>query len=101
MSFLRRQESYKAYSITQRAHRGGGFTKDYVYLSGLSKIYNYAKNSDDLNILLTGKMSIEYIDTVKKLQKLGLANTSKHFTDSFVTNNNSNDNLDFILKSLK
>ena len=42
-----------------------------------------------------------YIDTVKKLQKLGLANTSKYFTNSFVTNNNSNANLDFILKSLK
>ena len=68
----------KAYSITQRAHRGGGFTKDYVYLSGLCKIYNFAKNGGDLNVLLTGKMAIEYIDVVKKLQNLGLANTTKY-----------------------
>jgi len=35
------------------------------------------------------------------LQDLGLANTSKYYTDAFVTNDNSNKNLDFILKSLK
>ncbi len=91
----------KAYSITQRAHRGGGFTKDHVYLSGLRKIFNYAKNGGDLNILLTGKMSLEYIETINKLQKFGLVNTSKYYTDSFVSNDNSNKNLDFILKSLK
>jgi len=91
----------KAYSITQRVHRGGGFTKDHVYLSGLIKIYKYAQDGGDLDILLTGKMSLEYIGTVKKLQSLGLANTSKYYTDSYSTNNNSNTNLDFILKSLK
>jgi uncharacterized protein (TIGR02421 family) len=91
----------KAYSITQRVHRGGGFTKDRLYLSGLRKIYNYAQSGGDLDILLIGKMSLEYSDVVKKLQDLGLANNSKFYTDSFVTNDNSNKNLDFILKSLK
>ncbi|MBT8279463.1 MAG: flavohemoglobin expression-modulating QEGLA motif protein [Bacteroidia bacterium] len=91
----------KAYAITQRVHRGGGFTKDHLYLSGLRTIYSYAQKGGDLDILLTGKMAIEYVDVVKKMQKLGLANTSKFFTDSFLTNNNSNTNLDFILKSLK
>lgn len=91
----------KAYSIAQRVHRGGGFTKDHVYLSGLRKIYNYAKDGGDLDILLTGKMSIEYIDVVKKLQNLGLAINSKYYTDSYLSNDNSNSNLDFILKSLK
>jgi len=91
----------KAYSITQRAHRGGGFTKDHVYLSGLRRIFNYAQEGGDLDILLTGKMSLDYVDVVKKLQSLGLANTSQYYTDAFLTNNNSNTNLDFILKSLK
>ncbi|MBB1489695.1 DUF1704 domain-containing protein, partial [Oceanospirillum sp. D5] len=30
-----------AFYITLRAHRGGGFTKNYLYLSGLKKIYDY------------------------------------------------------------
>lgn len=29
----------KAFTITMRVHRGGGFTKDRLYLSGLKKIY--------------------------------------------------------------
>lgn len=91
----------KAYTITQRVHRGGGFTKDHLYLSGLKTIYNYAQNGGDLNILLTGKMSFEYVEIARKLQDLGLAKPAKFYTDSYETNDNSNKNLDFILKSLK
>jgi len=29
----------KAFAITLRVHRGGGFTKDHLYLSGLQKVY--------------------------------------------------------------
>jgi len=91
----------KAFSITQRVHRGGGFTKDHVYLSGLRKIYNYAQSGHDLDILLTGKMAEEYSEVVEKMRKLGLVVPNKYFTDSYLSNDNSNTNLDFILKSLK
>lgn len=91
----------KAFSITLRVHRGGGFTKDHLYLTGLEKVYKYAKAGKDLDVLLTGKVSLEYIDTIKKLQELGLANTSKHFTDAYLNDDVANKNLDFILKSLK
>lgn len=91
----------KAFAITLRVHRGGGFTKDHLYLRGITQVYNYAKNGGDLNPLLTGKVSLEYLDTIKKLQNLGLAIPSKYYTDSYINNDNSNTNLDFILKSLK
>lgn len=91
----------KAFAITLRVHRGGGFTKDWLYLSGLQKIFNYAEAGNDLNVLLTGKVSHEYIPTIKKLQKLGLATKSKYYTDAYLSNNNSNPNLEFILKGLK
>lgn len=91
----------KAFAITLRVHRGGGFTKDWLYLSGLQKVFTYALAGNDLDVLLTGKSSLEYISTIKRLQELGLANTSKYYTDSFLSNKNSNKNLDFILKSLK
>jgi len=52
-------------------------------LKAFIKRQNYAQNYGDLNVLLTGKMSLRYMDVLKKLQKLGLANTSKYHTDSF------------------
>ena len=91
----------KAFAIALRVHRGGGFTKDHQYLCGIQRVYNYAKSDGDLDVLLTGKVNMDYIGTIKKLQDLGLAITSKHFTDAYINNDNSNKNLDFILKSLK
>ncbi len=91
----------KAFGITLRVHRGGGFTKDHLYLRGLRNIYKYAKAKYDLGILLTGKVSQEYIPTIKKMQDLGLALGPTYFTDAYETNDNTNPNLDFILKSLK
>lgn len=91
----------EAFTITLRVHRGGGFTKDHLYLRGINQVYNFAKSGGDLNPLLTGKVSLEYLGTIKKLQDLGLAIPSKFYTDSYVNNDNSNTNLDFILKSLK
>jgi uncharacterized protein (TIGR02421 family) len=90
-----------AYYITVRTHRGGGFTKDYLYLSGLKKIYDWYKNGKDLSLLLTGKTSLEYYDVIQSLIAKGLALPSKYMTDSYAVNNNTNKNVDFILKNLK
>lgn len=91
----------KAFAITLRVHRGGGFTKDHLYLKGLRNIYKYAKSNHDLNILLTGKVSLEYKSIIEKLLDLGLAVPSKYFTDAYLSNDNTDANFDFILKSLK
>lgn len=90
-----------AFYITLRAHRGGGFTKDYLYLSGLKKVYDYYENQQDLSLLLTGKVSLEYVDTIESLIEKGLAVSSKHITDAFAENKNTNKTIDFILSSLK
>ncbi|MDT0558813.1 DUF1704 domain-containing protein [Ichthyenterobacterium sp. W332] len=91
----------KAYSVTLRVHRGGGFTKDHLYLSGLKKVFKYAQNDNDLGLLLTGKVSLEYIETIKESINLGLAISPKFYTDAYTKNNNANKDLEFILKGLK
>lgn len=91
----------EAFGITLRVHRGGGFTKDHLYLSGLKKVYNYAKSGMDLGVLLTGKVCMSYTSTIQKLQELGLAIPPRHFTDAYETNDNKNKNLEFILDGLK
>jgi uncharacterized protein (TIGR02421 family) len=94
-------EKDKAFAITLRVHRGGGFTKDHLYLSGLQKVYQYAKQDNDLDVILTGKSSLEYKDAIYKLQDMGLANTSKYYTDAYLLKDAFNKDLDFILNSLK
>jgi uncharacterized protein (TIGR02421 family) len=90
-----------AFKITVRVHRGGGFTKDYLYLSGLKKVYALYESGQDLSWLLTGKVSLEYLDQLNSLRNLGLAVKPKHITDSYKHNSNTNSKVDFILKNLK
>ena len=72
----------RAFYITVRAHRGGGFTKDYLYLTGLKKVYDYYKSGNDLSMLLTGKISLDYITSIKALEAKGFAIPPKHITDA-------------------
>ena len=90
-----------AWFITLRAHRGGGFTKDYQYLAGLKKVYDYYSEGKDMGKLLTGKVAIEDVDLVAKLQELGLAEKNKFHTHSFHENKNTNEKLLFLLSNLK
>ncbi|MDH7445611.1 flavohemoglobin expression-modulating QEGLA motif protein [Aquimarina sp. 2201CG14-23] len=90
-----------AWQITLRVHRGGGFTKDYLYLTGLKKIYDYYHSNQDMSTLLTGKVTLENKKSIDRLQQLALANTGEYMTDSFAQNLNTNTKLDFILSNLK
>lgn len=90
-----------AFNISTRAHRGGGFTKDYLYLTGLKKVYDYYKSGKDLKPLLRGKISLNYLENIESLASNGCAVASKHITDSYMENNNTNKTVDFILENLK
>ena len=94
-------EREQAFYISVRAHRGGGFTKDYLYLSGLKKIYDYHQSGKNLNLLITGKVSLEFLDTISYMIQNKYAIPAKHLTNSFFVNNNANKTVDFILQNLK
>ena len=91
----------KAFTITMRVHRGGGFTKDRLYLSGLKKIYKRHKNGLSMDTLLTGKVTMESEATINRFKDLGLANNLTHTNVAFEKNYNRNSTLDFILDNLK
>lgn len=95
---LNREE---AYNISLRAHRGGGFTKDHLYLTGLKKIYDYHRHCEALDNLLLGKVSIEYNAIVEHWKGEGLATSPTYSNFAFETNENSNATLEFILQNLK
>ena len=90
-----------AFTITLRAHRGGGFTKDRLYLSGLKKIYRRYKKGESMDRLMMGKVSLDYEEQIKYLQGLGLAKDITHKNQAFQTKQSNNETLDFILNNLK
>jgi uncharacterized protein (TIGR02421 family) len=90
-----------AFNITLRVHRGGGWTKDALYLSGLSKIYQSFIGGKDIGELFLGKCSMEYTDAVEQLKQLDLVKPLQFKSQSFSKSLNSNETLDFVLKNLK
>ncbi|HEY4652979.1 MAG TPA: tyrosine/phenylalanine carboxypeptidase domain-containing protein [Cyclobacteriaceae bacterium] len=56
-----------AFSITMRVYRGGGFTKDAVYLKGLLNLLTYIREGNDITPLLIGKIRQDYLPIVEEL----------------------------------
>lgn len=65
-------EKYKftpesAFSMTMRVYRGGGLTKDAVYLKGFLNLLEYLKKGNELQPLLIGKIREDYLPIVEEL----------------------------------
>jgi uncharacterized protein (TIGR02421 family) len=61
-------ERSTAFGITMRVYRGGGLTKDGVYLRGLVALLDYLKGGGELEPLLVGKISADHIPVVRELR---------------------------------
>lgn len=57
-----------AFIITMRIYRGGGLTKDAVYLKGLVILLNYLEQGGELEPLFIGKITAADISLVRELQ---------------------------------
>lgn len=64
--------SDQAFTITARVYRGGGFTKDYLYLQGFHQMLNAYEQRADFNNLLSGKVSLDCLSVVSNLVAKGL-----------------------------
>jgi uncharacterized protein (TIGR02421 family) len=56
-----------AWSITVRVARGGGLTKDAIYLRGLVRVLEFLSESDDFGPLFAGKMALDHVPLVNDL----------------------------------
>ena len=61
-----------SFSIAMRTHRGGGLTKDAIYLRGLRQILKYLQDGGDLDPLWIGKIAVHHIPIVRELQWRGV-----------------------------
>lgn len=57
-----------AFTVTMRIYRGGGLTKDAVYLRGLCEVLEYLASGGRIEPLLVGKISLPHIPIVRELQ---------------------------------
>ena len=78
-------EPTQAYAITLRVKRGlantsqpGGFTKDYLYLSGWRKLKKYKEEGGDIKKLYVGKISLNDIPTILTFISNGLIESPKY-----------------------
>ncbi len=56
-----------AFYVTMRVYRGGGLTKDGVYLKGLLNLVDYARKGKDISKLLVGKIRQDYLPVIEEL----------------------------------
>jgi uncharacterized protein (TIGR02421 family) len=57
----------EAFFMTTRVYRGGGFTKDAIYLRGFLSVIFYLKKGNPLEPLLIGKIRKNYLPVVNEL----------------------------------
>jgi len=58
-----------AYIIAMRIYRGGGLTKDAVYLRGLLQILRYLREGGDLELLFVGKVASAHLPLIFELRQ--------------------------------
>lgn len=63
-----------AFSITMRTYRGGGLTKDAIYLKGLISLMEYIQEGNDVMPLLIGKIRQDYLPIIDELTYRKLLN---------------------------
>jgi uncharacterized protein (TIGR02421 family) len=56
-----------AYTVTMRIYRGGGLTKDAVYLRGLLQILRYLREGGELEPLFVGKVASAHLPLIFEL----------------------------------
>lgn len=97
------QDENDAFSMTTRIFRGGGFTKDFLYLSGFTKILKFWKDGNSLEPLLVGKTSLQYYKTIEEMIDRKLIDAPQYVTRSYVEpkQHHNDDIYEYILSGLK
>lgn len=65
-------DSAVAFDTALRAKRGGGLTKDALYLKGLAELLAYLRNGGDFEILFLGKFALKHLHSLETLLDDGI-----------------------------
>ncbi len=59
---------FTAFTMTMRVYRGGGYTKDVVYLRGLVNLLDYLAAEEGLELLYYGKIAMAHLHLIEELR---------------------------------
>jgi uncharacterized protein (TIGR02421 family) len=59
----------RAFTTTLRAYRGGGTTKDVIYLRGLKDLVRYLSEGHDIEPLYVGKIALAHVPLIQELRR--------------------------------
>ena len=91
----------QAFFMTARIFRGGGFTKDHLYLKGFKDILKYYNENNHIMSLLIGKTSLKYKDVIEEMIERKIFLPPKYKTHSFIEPVKPDPTIKYILDSLK
>lgn len=74
-----------AFSICERAYRGGGYTKDAIYFRGFINVFKSWIGGMDLSVFSLGKMAIRHVPYVARLLKEGVLRAPRFLPRFMVT----------------
>lgn len=58
-----------AFTTTVRVFRGGGFTKDIIYLRGLRELFEYLRGGHNVEPLYVGKIALQHVPAIQELRR--------------------------------
>ncbi len=61
-----------AFDVAARVHHSGGFTRDAIYLRGLTRLLGYLAGGGELELLYSGKIGFRQLDAVLELRDRGI-----------------------------
>lgn len=65
-------ERMTAFTVTMRVYRGGGLTKDAIYLRGLARLREHLSAGGRLEPLFAGKIGTEHVSVIQDLLQRGV-----------------------------
>jgi uncharacterized protein (TIGR02421 family) len=63
---------FTAFNMAMRVYRGGGYTKDMIYLRGFIQLLDYLAKEEDMELLYRGKIAMEHLHLLQELRWRGV-----------------------------
>ncbi|MBF0196250.1 MAG: flavohemoglobin expression-modulating QEGLA motif protein [Planctomycetes bacterium] len=91
----------EAFRVTSRAFRGGGFTKDHLYLKGFQRAYQNYSTGINLNSLFIGKAGFDQHHLLNELIQREVLTPPKHLPMFLSTPACNNPITDYLVSSIR